>query len=891
MAPWHALAADESVRALESSASGLSEVEATARLARYGPNRLKASPRRSALVRFARQFHNVLIYVLLVAAAVVLLLGHGLDAAVIVGVTILNALIGFVQEGRAEQALAAIRDLLAPTANVVRGGRRMSIAAADLVPGDLVRIESGDRVAADLRLIDAHGTAIDESALTGESVPVDKQVAAVSEESPLAERTCMAWAGTLVTRGQATGIVVATGSQTEIGEVSTMVAGVESIETPLTLKLAQFGRRLTVVIVIAAVIVFVIGIARGRGFADTFLAVVGIAVAAIPEGLPAIVTIALAIGVRRMAHRNAIVRRLPSVETLGAVTVICTDKTGTLTRNEMTARRAVTFDGEYEFTGLGYGPEGEVRHQAAVVDVFAHPALAALARAAVLCNDAAVLRTGVGWRLEGDPTEGALVAMAMKSGLDVEAERARAERIDAIPFESERRWMATLHRQAEGDAMIVVKGAPEAILGMCATQLTVAGELPIETGYWSMCLDGLTDSGMRVLGIAAKWADENTDLTPEVVESGLSLIGLIGLIDPPREEAIAAIASCRAAGIQVKMITGDHALTARAIARDLGLGGGRTLTGADLDRIEPADFVEAIEGADVFARTSPEHKLMLVAAMQRAGDVVAMTGDGVNDAPALKRADVGVAMGRKGTEAAKEAAAIVLADDNFASIAYAVEEGRTVYENIRKAILYILPTNGAEAAVLVAAIVFGFAIPITPVQILWVNMVTETLLSMVIAFEPAGRGIMIRPPRPPKEPLLSRFLVWRTVLVTALLAGGVIWLHQFELARGMSEAAARAAAVNALVVGEIFYLFNMRHMDRSSFQRDVLFGNRYALPAVGTLLLLQIAFTYLPPMQKLFGTAAMDATAWLLCVLVGATVFVVVEIEKAGMSKSGKRNP
>ena len=472
--------------------------------------------------------------------------------------------------------------------------------------------------------------------------------------------------------------------------------------------------------------------------------------AAIPEGLPAIVTIALAIGVRRMAHRNAIVRRLPSVETLGAVTVICTDKTGTLTRNEMTARRAVTFDGEYEFTGLGYGPEGEVRHQEAVVDVFAHPALAALARAAVLCNDAAVLRTGIGWRLEGDPTEGALVALAMKSGLDVEAERARAERIDAIPFESERRWMATLHRQSEGDAMIVVKGAPEAVLAMCATQLTAGRRIAFEAGYWAMCLDGLTDGGMRVLAIAAKWARrERCTSTPEDVTGDLSLIGLIGLIDPPREEAIAAIASCRAAGIRVKMITGDHALTARAIARDLGLGGGRTLTGADLDRIEPADFVAAIEGADVFARTSPEHKLMLVAAMQRAGDVVAMTGDGVNDAPALKRADVGVAMGRKGTEAAKEAAAIVLADDNFASIAHAVEEGRTVYENIRKAILYMLPTNGAEAAVLVVAIVFGFAIPITPVQILWVNMVTETLLSMVIAFEPTGQGIMVRPPRPP----------------------------------------------------------------------------------------------------------------------------------------------
>jgi len=871
---------------LETGASGLSDAEAASRLARHGANRLKSTPPRSAVARFARQFHDVLIYVLLAAAVVVLFLGHGLDAAVIVGVTIVNALIGFVQEGRAEQALEAIRDLLAPTATVIRAGRRLTIPAADLVPGDLVRVESGDRVAADLRLTEVHGTAIDESALTGESAPVDKRINAVAEAAPLGDRLCMAWAGTLVTRGQARGVVVGTGAQTELGQVSRMVAGVEALETPLTRKLGQFGRKLTALIALASAVVFAVGILRGRGLADTFLAVVGIAVAAIPEGLPAIVTIALAIGVRRMAHRNAIVRRLPSVETLGAVTVICTDKTGTLTRNEMTTRRVVTFEGEYDISGVGYGPEGEVRFKDAAIDVFGQPALAALVRAAVLCNDATVLRTGIGWRLEGDPTEGALVTLAMKSGVDVGAERARAPRVDVIAFESDRRWMATLHRPDEGDAMIVVKGAPETVMAMCATQLTAIGELPFEPGYWAMCLDGLTDGGMRVLAIAAKWADDTTmRLEPAQVTGDLSLIGLIGLIDPPREEAIAAIASCRAAGIRVKMITGDHALTARAIARDLGLGGGRTLTGADLDRIEPARFVAAIEGADVFARTSPEHKLMLVAAMQRAGDVVAMTGDGVNDAPALKRADVGVAMGRKGTEAAKEAAAIVLADDNFASIAHAVEEGRTVYENIRKAILYVLPTSIAQASVLVVAIVLGFTLPIIPVQILWVNMVTTTLLSLVIAFEPTGPGIMVRPPRRPDEALLSRMLVWRTLFVAVLMAGGVIWLHQFELARGMSEAAARATAVNALVMGEIFYLFNMRHMDRTSFQADVLFGNRYALPAVGTLLLLQIGFTYLPPMQKLFGTAAIDARAWLLCLLLGLTIFVVVEIEKALLAR------
>ena len=907
---WHALSADAVLSHVGSVRAGLSETEAATRLARHGPNRLPSPPPRSALRRLLRQFHNVLIYVLLVAAVVVLLLGHVLDAAVIVGVTVVNAIIGFVQEGRAEDALAAIRGMLAPTAVVVRAGRRRTVPAADLVPGDVVHVESGDRVAADLRLLESHGTAIDESALTGESAPVDKGVVPVPEVTPIAERADIAWAGTLVTHGQATGVVVATGSNTEIGAVSRLVAGVETLETPLSIKLARFGRHLTIAVVLAAVGVFAVGIARGRDMADTFLAVVGIAVAAIPEGLPAIVTIALAIGVGRMARRNAIVRRLPSVETLGAVTVICTDKTGTLTRNEMTVRRAVTFEGEYDVTGTGYAPEGEVHHKGSRVDVFQHSALAALVRAAILCNDAAVLRTGAGWRMEGDPTEGALVTLALKSGLDVEAERARAERVDAVPFEADRRWMATVHRQPGADTMIVVKGAPETVLAMCPLQLTAAGELPLEHGYWNMVLDGLTDSGMRVLAVAARFVEEGDAafLSPSIPLpegeggtppsptgrrtgdegsplhgaslSNLTLLGLIGSIDPPRDEAVAAIARCHAAGIRVKMITGDHALTARAVARDLGLDGDRVLTGTDLDRIEPDKLIHAIEDADVFARTSPEHKLMLVSALQHDGDVVAMTGDGVNDAPALKRADVGVAMGHKGTEAAKEAAAIVLADDNFASIAHAVEEGRAVYENIRKAILYILPTSSAQAGVLVIAIMAGWTAPVTAVQILWVNMVTATLLSLVIAFEPVEGHIMLRPPRSREEPLLSRLLIWRTILVTGLLAGGVLLLHYMELERGLSEAAARTAAVNALVMGEIFYLFNMRRTGRSVLNRELLVGNRYALPGVVLLLLLQIGFTYLPPMQRLFGTGGLDAFAWLSCLLVGALVFVMVELEK-----------
>lgn len=890
MQAWHALAADEVLARIGSTRAGLSEPEAQTRLGRYGPNRPASAPPRSALARFARQFNNVLIYVLLVAAAVVLVLGHGLDAAVIIGVTVVNALIGFVQEGRAESALAAIRGLLAPTAVVIRAGRRRTVPAAELVPGDIVRVESGDRVAADLRLLTSHGMAVDESALTGESAPVDKGVLPLDEATPLAERTDMAWAGTLVTRGQATGVVVGTGTDTEIGQVSRLVAGVEAIETPLTHSLRQFGRRLTVAIVVAAAGVFAVGTARGRDLGDTFLAVVGIAVAAIPEGMPAIVTIALAIGVGRMAKRNAIVRRLPSVETLGAVTVICTDKTGTLTRNEMTVRRAVTFEGEYEITGIGYAPDGEVRSRGARVDVFDHPALAALVRAAVLCNDATVQRTGAGWRMEGDPTEGALVTLALKGGLDVAAERARAERIDTVPFESDRRWMATVHRQADAGTMIVVKGAPETVLAMCRKQLSVLGELPLEEGYWSMVLDGLTDGGMRVLAVAAIFSDEGESVHTAAF-TGLTLLGLIGIIDPPRAEAVAAIARCHAAGIRVKMITGDHGLTARAIARDLGLDGDRVLTGPDLDRMRTDELVRAIEDADVFARTSPEHKLMLVTILQRDGEIVAMTGDGVNDAPALKRADVGVAMGSKGTEAAKEAAAIVLADDNFASIAHAVEEGRVVYENIRKAILYVLPTGIAQAAVLVIAILAGWTVPITPVQILWVNMVTATLLSLVIAFEPVEEHIMLLPPRSRDEPLLSRLLVWRTVLVTGLLAGAVLLLHHVELSRGVSDAAARTAAVNALVFGEIFYLFNMRRTGRSVLNRELLLGNRYAAPAIGLLLLLQIGFTYVPAMQHLFGTVDLDAQAWFACLIVGVVVFGVVELEKSTRARLHPARP
>jgi calcium-translocating P-type ATPase len=861
---WHALTPDAALAALDSRADGLTTEEAVARLATVGPNSLPSAPGRSLFVRFLLQFHDVLIYVLLASGGVVLLLGHALDAAVIFGVTVINAIIGVVQEGRAEQALAAIRNMLTPTAAVVREGMRRTLDAEDIVPGDVVHLESGDRVPADVRLIEAQDFNTDEAALTGESMPVGKLLAAVDAAAPLAERTSMAYAGTLVTRGRARAVVVATGARAEIGRITTLMADMDALETPLTRKLAHFGRVLTAVIVAAGAVLLGVGVLRGRDFADTFLAVVGLAVAAIPEGLPAIVTIALAIGVRRMATHNAIVRRLPSVETLGSVTVICTDKTGTLTRNEMSVARVVTPGGSFRIEGTGYAPTGRV-----IADDSGAPL--ALAEAAVLCNDARLRLEGDVWHAEGDPMEAALLAFAGRAGADVAAIRDQWSRVDTIPFEAERRFMATLHGTSDGVVRIVVKGAPEAILPMCTG---------VDAKQWNAHVEALGAEGMRVLAFAGKVLGAMPD-HPDSVVHDLDLLGCTGFIDPPREEAITAVAQCQAAGIRVKMITGDHAVTAAAIARQVGLRGTNVTTGTALVALDPAMLAQAVADTDVFARASPEHKLVIVEALQRQGHVVAMTGDGVNDAPSLKRANVGVAMGVKGTEAAREAASIVLADDNFASIAHAVEGGRTVYENIRKAILYILPTNGAESVALVAAILFGLTMPITPVQILWINMVTEVTLSVVIAFDPTEPGIMDRPPRDPAEPLLSRLLLWRLLLVTSLLGAAVIGIFYWGEARTGSELVGRTLAVNALVMGEIFYLFNMRSVDASSWSLRTLTGNPYALPAVGILLVLQAALTHWSPMQALFGTTDLDAMEWLACVAVGAIVFVAVEVEKA----------
>ncbi|WP_194715100.1 cation-transporting P-type ATPase [Noviherbaspirillum soli] len=890
-AAWHASPAGEVLRQTGSQREGLAPEEAQRRLEQHGPNTLPAAPGRGPMLRFLLQFHNVLIYALLASAATTAWLGHWVDTSVILGVVLINALIGFVQEGRAERALDAIRDMLSPHAQVMRGGQRLEVPAQSLVTGDMVFLASGDKVPADLRLIDIRNLQVDESVLTGESMPVQKQVAPTSADAELGDRHCMAYSGTLVTCGQGAGVVVATGAATEIGRISAMLEQVSTLSTPLLRKLAHFSRWLTAAILLGAGMVLLFGVLlRGYAPREMFLAAVGLAVAAIPEGLPAIMTIALAIGVQRMARRRAIVRRLPAVEALGSVTVICTDKTGTLTRNEMTVQSVLTAGAHLTVSGAGYAPHGGFALDGREASATAHPELSDIARVAILCNDASLASCNGAWQLAGDPTEGALLTLAMKAGLDAADERHGLPRTDAIPFESQHSFMATLHHDHEGHGYVFLKGAPERVLALCPLQRRGLRDEPLDAAAWSARMERLAASGMRLLALAMRREpDHRTELDfADVGAGGFTLLAVVAMADPPREEAVRAVAACRAAGIRVIMITGDHAATASAIGEQLALAGRiRTLNGAGIDALDDAQLRQAVLQTDVFARASPEHKLRLVEALQAGGAVVAMTGDGVNDAPALKRADVGVAMGCKGTEAAKEAAEIVLADDNFASIVAAVEEGRTAYDNIRKAIAFTLPTNGGEAGMLIVAILLGITLPVTAVQILWINMVTEVTLSLALVFEQAEGDIMRRPPRSPAEPLLSRWLAWRIVLVSALLVAGSMGLYLWELEHGATLETARTAAINTLVVGEIAYLFNCRHLGASVLGWRGLTGNRYVLLAVAALAVLQALMTYLPAMQAAFGTAPLQAGAWGRILLFGVALMLVVEAEKWLLRRTG----
>lgn len=853
----HASSADACLAAFDARAGGLTSDEAARRLNEYGPNRLPETRARGSLRRLLAQFHNVLIYVLLGAAAVTAALQHWIDTGVILAVVIANAVIGYLQEGKAEAAMQAIRGMLAPHAAVLRDGQRISIDGARLVPGDIVLLEAGDKVPADLRILEARGLAAQEAILTGESVPVEKTADPVAANVVLGDRRSMLWSGTLVTQGTARGLVVATGPATEIGRIGGLLADVEQLTTPLITQMDHFARWLSFLILLIVGLLLVYGYYVGHhDFSELFMVMVGVAVAAIPEGLPAVMTITLAIGVQAMAKRNAIVRRLPAIEAIGSVSVICTDKTGTLTRNEMVVTAVETLEGDFTVEGQGYTPEGKIT-----------PAgnLSRLARAAALCNDAALHSRNGGWTVEGDPMEGALLALAGKVSRNI-----AARRIDAIPFDSRHRFMAVL-TEGPTDRLIHVKGAPERVLEMCQG---------IDRNHWHHRAEAMARRGLRVLALAERPADGDK-IDAGTLESGMTFLGLLGLLDPPRPEAIAAVAECRAAGIRVKMITGDHAGTAAAIAAQVGLENpDRVLTGAELDMLDDAQLALDVIAVDVFARTSPEHKLRLVTALQSHGLSVAMTGDGVNDAPALKRADAGIAMGLKGSEAAKEAAALVLADDNFASIAAAVREGRTVYDNLKKVISWTLPTNAGEATVVVLALLLGLSLPVTAVQILWINLITATTLGIALAFEPTEPGTMNRPPRRRDAPILSGELVWHVVLVTLLFLAAVFGIFSYAIDRGYPLALAQTMAMNMLVVLEIFHLFFIRNIHGTSLTWAAARGTPVIWRVVVVITIAQFAVTYLQPMQTVLGTQAVSLIDGLLILAIGACFFAAIESEK-----------
>lgn len=881
---WHEQSTQTILKTLNTTESGISEKEAHNRLKRYGLNRLPEPGRKSIFSRFLSQFHSILIYVLLGAAVLTSILQHWVDTVVILAVVIINALIGFIQEGKAEKALHAIRTMLSLSATVLRDGKRHRIAAEELVPGDIVFLKAGDKVPGDLRLIKSHGLTIQEAILTGESVPVEKNINPVASNSELGDRTCMAFSGTLVINGQGTGIVVATGAATQIGHISGLLSKVEALTTPLTIQIGIFAKWLTAFILVLGALLFAYGyFVQDYPVAELFMIVVSLSVAAIPAGLPAVLSITLAIGVQVMAQRHTIVRRLPAIETLGSVSVICTDKTGTLTLNEMTVSSVLTSNDLFTLDGCGYEPKGNIYLNKKVVDSENYPLLKKIGRIAMLCNDALLHEKEGIWTVEGDPMEGALLAFAGKTNLILQEEQASWVRTDMIPFDARHRFMATLHHDHMKQGMIFVKGAPEQILKMCKKQQIYENEIePLNENYWLNQVEKIGARGQRVLAFAIKKTKaEHSDLQFEDVQGGLTLIGMVGLIDPPRPEVIAAVAQCHTAGIDVKMITGDHITTAIAIGRQIGLKNlDKVLTGIDLDNMDDVTLKYAVLETDIFARTSPEHKLRLVMALQSQGMTVAMTGDGVNDAPALKRADAGIAMGIKGSEVAKEAAEFVLVDDNFSSIVAAVREGRTVYDNLKKVISWTLPTNAGEAITIIIALLFGMSLPITPIQILWVNLITAVTLGIALAFEPTEKGTMYRSPRPRQEPLLTGILIWHIILVSFLFVCGVFGIYFYAINNGYSIHLARTMALNTLVVLEIFQLFYIRNIYSTSLTWDAVKGTKVVWMTVIIIIAAQLLMTYSSPMQKIFMTQNIPFEDGILIIIIGVIFFAIIEIEK-----------
>lgn len=890
---WHAIPASEARDFFETPEGGLTAEEALYRLGRYGPNVIPRKEKGARLEILIRQIHDPLIYVLLVSTVLAILTGKVVDGLVIFGVVLLNTIIGFVQEYRADRALKVLSAMIPAQATIVRNGIRQAQPASQLVPGDLVVLQSGDKVPADLRLMEVRNLTIEESALTGESVPSSKICTVVDENAGIGDRRCIAYSGTLVTYGTGTGVVVATGAGTELGRISSMLEGTTEKDTPLTRQLSVIGKWITVGIVFTSILLFGVGLLRGYPLGDAILVAVTLAVGAIPEGLPAIVTVALAIGVQRMAKRRAIVRRLPAVETLGSTTVICTDKTGTLTRNEMTVKALWTPEISLRVTGVGYMPEGELVTEHGDPASAALPFVDELLRAGVLCSDATLQKQGKTWQITGDPTEGALVVAAAKFGQDAHTLRNTNRRLDAVPFESERQFMATLHEEPDGGHVVFLKGAPEVVLDRCVNRWVNGRSLKAEALHQ---VEKIAGRGMRVLAFAVCRVDRTFSALGEAdVRGGFTFLGLQGMIDPPRTEAMAAIQACRDAGIEVKMITGDHKDTARAIGESLGLieKGERAITGSELSELSDEAFRRTAVENNVFARVAPEHKLRLVQALQSEGHITAMTGDGVNDAPALKQADIGVAMGYSGTAVSKEAAAVVLTDDNFATIEAAVEEGRHVYDNLVKALAFVLPTNLGLALIMTVAVAFFPIVngqpllPVEPVQILWINLVAAVALALPLAFEAMEPNLMHRPPRSPNAPVLSLFVITRTIFVALLMTAGAVglFLHEYReaLAAGMEADPARAVAqteaVTTIILFQIFYLINCRSL-KDSVLAIGFWSNPLIFAGIGVVLLLHLGFIYLPFMNAIFGSTPIDLGAWGEALLVAFPILLLIGLEK-----------
>jgi len=886
---WHHVSGDEALRLLDTRLdTGLDSQAVDERKQQFGANILTRKRRENPLITFLLQFHQPLVYILIAAGSTTLLLGEWVDSSVIFGVVLVNAVIGYIQEARAIRAIEALAKFMSSEATVIRDGKKQRMSAEALLPGDIVVLQSGDKVPADLRLLRSRELQIDESALTGESLPVHKQIARLERDTAISDRLNMAYASTLVTHGQATGLVIATCDDTEIGHVQELISNTEQLATPLTRKMAEFSNVLLYVIMALAALTFGVGMLRGETWFDMFMAAVALAVGAIPEGLPAAMTITLAIGVSRMAKHHAIIRKLPAVETLGSTTVICSDKTGTLTENQMTVVGIRCGDDAIDVSGIGYHPDGQLTVNGLEQNIEASPTLKLCLLAGSLCNDAILIEADGQWRVEGDPTEGALISSAMKAGLHPDALLDDYPQVDVLPFESEHQFMASLHEDMlSARHLIMVKGSVEKLLARCTDEYSAAGGTQaLQTECWHKRAEAMAGEGLRVLAFAFREATPEQQTLAHSDITGLTLIGLQGMIDPPRPEAVHAVEVCQRAGIQVKMITGDHAVTAATIADRIGLQGERgpderlvVISGPELEAMSDAELTARVNRIAVFARVAPEQKLRLVKALQANGHVVAMTGDGINDAPALRRADIGTAMGRGGTEVAKESADMVLTRDNFAAIEAAVEEGRAVYDNLVKFIAWTLPTNLGEGLVILAAIMAGVTLPILPVQILWINMTTAVLLGLMLAFEPKEQGLMLRPPRASDQPVLTRELVGRIVLVGVLLLIGSFGMFEWELMQGASEAAARTVAVNVFVFVELIYLFNCRSLSQSMLSQG-LFSNRWLLVGVLLMILLQMLFTYLPAMNIAFNSEPIGAREWLQIISFSLLVYGIVGVEK-----------